>query len=328
MNNLIIGSSITWIVGMCFLLKSIDTPIVKLFSFIIIIINLCSSIYYLKTNSFKKTLELRSYTDNIAVILLTIMFPSFFYGYHIQLLLSVIVNYFYLKSKHHIYKILIFLTLIETICYFVITYMQKMMFEVVFNCLTTLFLAFVLFIIKDKLLINSEIKYKKIIDNVNEIFKHQITNTITPMYYYIDKLNEPNRTKMICLVDKLKNIAQSKNTNFGKIITLVKSSILYTSGKNINITLVDQVNKNIDVDSFYLLLIIYVLFDCSINSNSTEIIVKFNNTKIDIIDNGIIHKKCFYFESAKELLDLLNIPSKILSSHNGTKITLDLRNCI
>ncbi|MDD5650693.1 MAG: hypothetical protein PHF86_09830 [Candidatus Nanoarchaeia archaeon] len=149
------------------------------------------------------------------------------------------------------------------------------------------------------------------------------------MSYYIRNLDEQNKERMQVLIEKLTCIAQNNTSNFGHLIALIRSTISYTMQKNVTISYVDQTTKTLDIDSYTLLLVLYVIFESSISNMATEIIVKFNNKTIEIVDNSKgFDTKCKEFANSKlksaiDLLELFDIPV-IFSSipDSGTIITM------
>lgn len=324
MNRLIIGSSLCWLFVFAAMFKTLDDPILKAVALIIILANIIASIFYFKVNDIQKNLELRIYTDHLCVILTIMIFPICFFGFYLQVLLSLMVNHFYLKNKICIYKFLIFTTVFEIILCCVACSL-KITQEVICNAVALVALAFIIFVIKNKL-VNSENKYKQIVDNVQKLFKCQVIDAITPMYYYIHNLDEFNKARMTSLINRLKNIAQESDSNFGKMITLVRSS-LFSTDKPVNITFINDSIEEIKMDSFALLLSLYVIFDCSVASNASEITVKFDSKQIIITDNGEGFEKRAkpQLSIACELFELFDISIKISSVFGtGTKFSLTL----
>jgi len=331
MNFIIVSSSLCWIVAMSIILTHTISLPVKIMCFFAMTINIIISIGHLHTNNIKRTLELRTYTDNILMLLLVIFFPKIcFYGFLIQVLLGIIVNYFYL-NKIRIYRTLIFLIVAE-LCIYISISSFKFSMEVVFNTSCIVLLLSVLWIIRNKLLVSPELKFKRIVDNTNFILRREIIETVSPMSYYIRDLNDMNKSRMESLISKLINIAQNKTNNFGHLITIIRASICYNTQTPVNITLIEQATKTINIDPYALILIMYVLFDSSVINSATEITVKYNKDEIDIIDNGqgfdLNAKENFSRTSLKtaiDLLELYNIPVKFSSAIGaGTHITLKL----
>jgi hypothetical protein len=178
-------------------------------------------------------------------------------------------------------------------------------------------------------MLDPEKKYKKIILDTSTIINHQIIECISPMLYYINDLDEDKKEKMERLLTKLRYIAQNRSNNFSQIISMVKGTLLNVTDHVINVSLVDQTTRIIDVDSYTLLLVIYTLFSSSISNRATDIIVKFSNKKIEIIDNGVgldVRSKKFKGTNMKialGLLELRDIPVKVSSvAGAGTTVTL------
>jgi hypothetical protein len=194
-----------------------------------------------------------------------------------------------------------------------------------------LLLIIVLAVIKKKLLLNPEKRYKKILLDTNNLIKHEIIGCITPMLYYIRTLDEETKEKMERLINKLSYIAQNNTNNFGHLISIAKSTLYYTYKHPVNINLVDQTTKILEIDSYTLLLVLYVLFDSSVSNSASEIIVKFNNKNIDIIDNGEgfdIKSKSFLDSKLKIALELLELHDILVTFSSvigaGTMISLSI----
>jgi hypothetical protein len=324
MNILIITTSFVWVIVMAIFIAVFNTTPIKIAAVSVIAINIVSTIYHILRDNCKKSLELRIYTDNLIVLILIILFPKqLFYGYAIQILFSVIITQLYLRRRIIIYDILLYLSVAEMIIYIPLSSFNLFP-QLICNTMLMLLLILVIIVIKNKLLLDPEKKYKKILLDTNNIIKHEIIECITPMMYYIRELDVPNKEKMERLINKLKYIAQNNNnSNFGYLITIIKTTMSFVHKQEVSINFVDQTTKNVEIDSYTLLLILYVLFDSSISNSATNIIVKFDNRKIEVIDNGSgfdIKSEVFNRSKLKialELLDLHDIPV-ILSSVMGT----------
>lgn len=329
MNYLILFSSFSWIIAMSILLCFNSSSTTVIVSYFVIAINIVTSIYHIKTEDIRRSLELRIYSDNLIVLILISQFPKdLFFGYTIQILFSIFITHLYLRNKVRMYNILMFLILTEIVLYLPLCSL-KMSYQFIYNTTSMLLLFLVLFIVKKKIMLDPEKKYKKIILDTNTIINHQIIECISPMFYYIRDLDEDKKEKMERLITRLKYIAQNRSNNFAQIISMVKGTLLNVTDYTINVTLVDQTTRIIDLDSYTLLLVIYTLFNHSISSMATDIIVKFSNRKIEIIDNGVgLDVKSKKFEStnmkiALGLLELRDIPVKVSSvAGAGTTVTL------
>jgi hypothetical protein len=331
MNALICYSPFFCVAAMSILLCFSNSITTKIILFSIIGINILTTIYHLYLDNSKKSLELRIYTDNIIILLLIVCYPEkLFFGYFIQVLLSILVTHLYLKDKVRIYKALMFLIFSEVIIYLPLCSL-KFSCNFVFNTLCMLLLIIFLLVTKNKFLLSPEKKYKKIILDTNNLVRHQIIECITPMLYYVRDLDNQTKEKMEILVTRLRYLAQDNSINFGHMISIIKTTLITVSKHKFNITLVDQTNKPIDMDSYTLLVILYVIFESSVANSSTEIVVKFNNNKITITDNGIgFDTKLKSFLNSKlhiaiELLELYDIPVNFSTTQGvGTTITLTL----
>jgi hypothetical protein len=310
MNTLILSTSFVWTVAMSILLYLSESTPTKVIAFTIIGINVLTTAYHLITDNGKKSIELRVYADNIIVLLLIARFPKdFFYGYSIQILLSMFIAHLYLKNKTRVYKILILLIVTEMAIYFPLCSLKPSC-QLLYNSLSMLLLLSVMIVIKNKLLLSPEKKYGKIISGTNNIIRHQIIECITPMYYYIRDLDESKKDKMERLITKLKYIAQNNTNNFGYIVSILKSTLHTLSKQKFNITLIDQTTKIIEIDSYTLLLVMYVICDTAINNQASEIAIKFTNKEIEINDNGSgfnIDSSNFKKSSLKTAIDLLQL---------------------
>jgi hypothetical protein len=303
----------------------------KIILFSIIGINILTTVYHLYIENSKKSLELRIYTDNIIMLLLIFCYPEkLFYGYFIQILLSIFVTHLYLRDKIRIYKILMFLIVSEIIIYLPLCSL-KFSTPFILNTLSMSLLFSFLYITKNKFLLSPEKKYKKIILDTNNLVRHQIIECITPMLYYVRNLDNPTKEKMEILITRLRYLAQDNSVNFGNMISIIKTTLITTSKHKFNITLVDQTNKPIDIDSYTLLIILYVIFESSVSNSATEITVKFSNGKIIITDNGLgFDTKLKSFINSKlqiaiELLELYDIPVNFSTTQGvGTTISLTL----
>jgi len=314
---------------MSVLLCSTTSVITTIIAYFVIATSIATSIYHLKTEDIRRSLELRIYSDNIIVLFLISQFPEdLFFGYTIQILFSILITHLYLKNKIKMYNILMFLILTEITLYFPLCSLN-ISCKFVYNTLSMLLLFSVLIAVKRKLMLDPEKKYKKIIMDTNVIINHQIIECISPMLYYIRDLDEDRKEKMERLITKLKYIAQNRSNNFAQIISMVKGTLLNVTHHTFNVTLVDQTTRIIDLDSYTLLLVIYTLFNSSVSSSATDIIVKFSNKQIEIIDNGHgFDVKSKKFENtnlkiALGLLELRDIPVKVSSIIGaGTTIIL------
>jgi hypothetical protein len=289
-------------------------------------------VYYAYIRNNRKILELRICTDNLFMLILIASFPKeFFLGFQIQVLLSIITNYFYLKNKVLIHKILLCLTITEAFAFYAFCSFKPTL-EVLYNTACCSLLLAVLFIVKNKLLLSPEDRLKKIIDSSSSLLKQEIIEIITPMTYYIQNLENTKKLKMQALITKLQNITQNKTSNFAQIISLIRPSLTHNLQQNpINITLIEQENEIIDLDPFLLLLTLYAFFDNSVMNSATEITVSHKKKKIEITDNGCgydtVSHKYFLKNSLKtaiDLLELYNITVKFtITTGIGSRITLD-----
>lgn len=301
----------------------------KIIALSIIVINIGTTIYHFLRGSNNKSLELRIYTDNIVALLLIAMFPlQLFYGASIQILFSVIVTHLYLKKRAVIYDVLLFLSVTEIIIYFPLSSF-KIYPQLIYNATSMLLLITVILIIKKKLVLSPEARYKKILLDTNSLIRHEIIQCITPMSYYVRGLDDDSKEIMERLINRLHCLAKNHNSNFGYLISLIKTTLSFSYKQKVNINLVDQTNKELEIDSYTLLLALYVVFESSISNQATDIIVKFDNKKIEIIDNGTgfdIKSKTFTdskLQTALELLQLHDIPLVVSSVvGSGTIITL------
>jgi len=331
MNALINYSPLGCIIAMSILLCFNNPITIQIILFSIIVINILTTIYHIIIENSKKSLELRIYTDNIIMLLLIICYPEkLFFGYFIQILLSILVTHLYLKDKVRIYKALMFLIISEVIIYLPLCSL-KFSSNFILNTLCMLLLVIFLLITKNKFLLSPEKKYKKIIIDTNNLVRHQIIECITPMLYYIRDLDNQTKEKMEILITRLRYLAQDNSINFGHMISIIKTTLVTTSKHKFNITLVDQTNKPIDIDSYTLLIILYVIFESSVANSATEITVKFNNSKVVITDNGIgFDTKLKSFINSKlqvaiGLLELYDIPVNFSTTQGvGTTLTLTL----
>lgn len=331
MSALISYSPLGCIIAMSILLCFNNPIVTQIILFSIIGINILTTIYHLYLENSKKSLELRIYTDNIIMLLLIVCYPEkLFFGYFIQVLLSIFVTHLYLKDKVKIYKALMFLIISEVVIYLPLCSL-KFSSNFILNTLCMLLLIIFLFVTKNKFLLSPEKKYKKIIIDTNNLVRHQIIECITPMLYYIRDLDNQTKEKMEILITRLKYLAQDNFINFEHMISIIKTTLITTSNYKVNITLVDQTNKPIGIDSYTLLIILYVIFESSVANSATEITVKFNNDKIVILDNGLgydIKLKSFINSKLKvaiELLELYDIPVNFSTTQGvGTAVTLTL----
>lgn len=331
-NFLIVSISILWAASMGLFISFYDSTHIKIIASITILLNVSSTIFCLINDNKKKSLEFRIYVDNLSVFFLVLMFPiQLFYGYPIQVLFSIIIVYCYLRKRTRIYDVLLYISIAETILYLILAHNN--ITQVACNSLSMLLLIGVMYLIKQQLKLDPSTRFKKVLLETNSIIKHQIIDCITPMSYYIRSLDDDNKERMQRLIDRLQYIAQSNlsNYNFGQLITLIRSTLTFTSKKNVTITYVDQTTKTLDIDSYTLLLILYVIFESSVSNMSTEIIVKFNNNAIEIVDNGIgydIKSKEFELSQLKTAIDLVTLfdISVIFSSvkNSGTIITMSV----
>lgn len=329
MNVLILSTSLGWTIAMSILLFFTNSIVTKTIAFSIIGINVLTTAYHLIFENNKKSLELRIYADNLIVLLLISRFPhEFFFGYSIQVSLSIIIAHLYLKNKARIYKLLILLIITEIAIYLPLCSL-KFSYHFIYNTLSMLLTLSVLLIIKNKLLLDPENKYKKIINETNSLINHQIIECITPMPYYIRDLDSPQKERMERLINKLKYIAQNSTNNFGSIISIIRSTLHSLSNQNFNINLVDQTTKVIEFNSYTLLIIMYVIIESSVSNSASEIIVKFNNKEIEVTDNGRGYDtQNKYFEEtnlkkAINLLSLYDFPVKV-NSIVGTGTTIKI----
>lgn len=310
MNILILTTSLGWTTAMSILFYFTDSVPTKLVAFSIIGINVLTAIYHLIVENHKKSLELRIYTDNLMVLLLIFRFPEdLFYGYSIQIILSMIIIHLYLRNKARVYKILTFLILTELIIYFPLCSF-KSFYPILYNTLSMLLLLTVLVVIKNKLLLDPEDKYKEIVTGTNNIVKHQIIDCITPMSYYIRDLGDNKKEKMERLITKLRYIAQNNTNNFGYIVSILKATLHSISKQSFNITLIDQTTKIIERDSYTLLLVMYVICNAALANSASEITIKFTNNGIEIKDNSKgfdIKSESFKSSKIKTALDLLRL---------------------
>jgi hypothetical protein len=329
MNFLFVMTSFIWTVAMSILMVLTDISSTKIMAFSIIARNVISTVCHFIIDNNKKSLELRVYTDNLIILLLIIKFPhELFYGYPVQILFSIIITHLYMRKRTRIYDILLFLSITELFIYVPICSFT-FPFQLMCNTLSMLLLISVLAIIKKKLLLDPEKRYKKVLLDTNNLIKHEIIECITPMMYYIRNLDEENKEKMEQLINKLKYIAQNNTNNFGYLITIIKSTLSYTYKHGININLADQTTKILKIDSYTLLLVLYVIFDSLGSNSATEIVIKLNNKKIEIIGNGEgFNTKSKNFLNSKlktaiELIELHDIPITFSSVvGTGTIITL------
>lgn len=310
MNILILSTSLGWTIAMSLLLLFNNSLLTKIVAYTIITINVLTTVYHLVAENHKKSLELRIYADNLIVLLLIVRFPhDFFYGFSIQISLSIIIAHLYLKNKARVYKILILLIITEIAVYLPICSL-KVSCNFIYNTVSMLLILSVLLVVKNRLLLCPEDKYKKIIMGANNIIRHEIIECISPMQYYIRDLDEDKKEKMTRLINKLNYVAQNTTNNFGYIISLIKSTLHNISNKDFNISLVDQTTKIIEFDSYILLIIMYVIVDCSIYNQASEIVVKFNNKEIEVTDNGYGHdlnSKQFEDSILKKAIDLIKL---------------------
>jgi len=327
-NILIVSISILWACVMCAFITSYDCMYIRIIASLTILLNLSSTIFCLQNDNKKQSLEIRIYVDNLSVLFLVIMFPKLlFYGYPIQVLFSVLITYCYLRKRTRVYDVLIYLSIAETVLYCILALDYPVL--LLCNSVSMVLLISILFLLRQRLKLDPGTKFKRILLETNKILKHEIIQCITPMSYYIRNLDEQNKERMQVLIEKLTCIAQNNTSNFGHLITLIRSTISYTMQKNVTISYVDQTTKTLDIDSYTLLLVLYVIFESSISNMATEIIVKFNNKTIEIVDNSKgFDTKCKEFANSKlksaiDLLELFDIPV-IFSSipDSGTIITM------
>ena len=329
MNILILSTSLGWTIAMSLLLLFNDSVLTKIIAYSIIAINALTTAYHLIIENNKKSLELRIYADNLIVFLLIARFPhEFFYGFSIQISLSIFIAHLYLKNKARVYKILILLIVTEIVVYLPLCSL-KLSCSFIYNTISMLLILSVLLIVKSRLLLCPEDRYKKIIMGANNIIRHEIIECITPMSYYIRDLDNNQKEKMNRLINKLSYIAQNTTNNFGYIISLIKATIHNISNQNFNISLVDQTTKIIEFDSYILLIIMYVIVDNSVSNRASEIIIKFNNKEIEVTDNGLgydLNSKQFensILRKAIDLIKLYDFSVKITSVINaGTTIKI------
>lgn len=310
MNMFIISSSLCWIIAMSIIISHMSLLYVKILGTVIILTNIVSVIFYMIRSNNKKMLEFRIYSDNIMVMFLILMFPMYcFYGHFIQILLSIFINHFYLKSKNYIYKILLFLMVTET-CIYLSMNKFEMNPQVICNTISSSLLIVFLILLKNKILLNPDIRFKKVVEKTNAIFRHELIETIMPINYYTKDLKD-NKQKIDGIVLKLINLTKSKSFNLGQIITLIRASICVTYNLPVNIIFIEKIHRRpIMLDSYILVLIMYSIIDAIIHNQATEITIEHNYNGILIMDNGVgfdVKSKCFTKSKLKMAIDLLEL---------------------
>jgi hypothetical protein len=312
MNLIIIGSSFIWVVAMSLILYTNELlPPEKLTAVTGILINVIAIMFSISINSKKKALEFKILSDNITVFLLVSIVPQdLFYGYQIQLLLSILICHFYVKDKNRVYDILMVLASCEMFVYIPLNG-SFLCSSVYFNTISMLLIISVLFVLRNKLLMDPNKKYKTMIIETGNIIKNEIIDCITPMTYHIKNLDENSKLKMEQLIDKLKYISQTHCSNISYLMLVVKNAILnHSTNKDIKISFEDYTTKDVNMDFYTLFLLLYVIFDTSISNSSSNISVKFRDKRIVIVDDGAGYdtkSKTFSQSKLKSTVNLLKL---------------------
>lgn len=327
---IVLFSAIGWLFSLIYIYSNTSSLSIQIISIFLIFFNVYNFSFYFFTNNHRRYIEYRIYSDNIMSLFLAFYYPKYcFYGYIVQAFLGLLMNFFYLNSKKTICNVLIVLIAVETF-FFVLYNNEQHIQQNICNCITTI-LFFIFYItLKNKILLCPENRFKNVVEKTNILYRKELIESISPLNYYTQNLNEERKNKVKKILSRLLNLSNNNIINIGQAITLIKSSLSLTYTTVSNITFIQKKNKKeIKIDSYTLVLILYTIIDGLLQNKATEITIEHNNKSIVFIDNAIgidINLEAFKKSKLKlalDLLELYNIPV-VFSSTFGSGNILEI----